>query len=254
MVDLEEIAILPDYPTSFHQLVPPVAPFPFGIQLIRTVKPIKSLVYGFPLELTTNPTSRQQLRVLRPPHLTLSFSEPTFGLFAELRDLVAETTEVFSIRYTPLRRLIPHEMFLSQPLQAFRKVHIHLHLPRPRMIIVDGEAVQDVNSPSTLFIDRLVSALTLAPIDVQDRYAIWTLDGWDAPGQVENATRTQLWPIDAGTEPAQPDDLAADQAREPLEEGKGRQNDHWERETNLKLFGGLLNLSLESKKYRGREG
>jgi hypothetical protein len=49
--------------------------------------------------------------------------------------------------------------------------------------VVDGEAVQDVNSPSTLFIDRLVSALTLAPIDVQDRYAIWTLDGWDAPGQ-----------------------------------------------------------------------
>ena len=248
MESLEIISILPDYPTSFHQLVPPVPPFPFGFQLIRTRKPMKSLSYGFPLEKTTNSASRQQLKTLHPPKLDLTFEQPTVSLFEELKDAVAETTEIFGLRYQPIRQLVDHQMFLCEPLQSFKKIHLHLLLPRPRNIITgppDRRTVEeDPNSPIVLFIVRLISAMEAAEPEVQDRYTIWKVDGWDSPGQVKNATKTRIWPADVLFSTDEDEVIAPEEPVEVRTDGK-----HWERETNFKLFGGLLNLSLESKKH-----
>lgn len=252
MESLEVISILPDYPTSFHQLVPPVPTFLFGFQLIRTRKPMKSLTYGFPLESTTNSASRQQLKALRPPKLNLTFDMPTVSLFQELKDAVSETTEVFGIRYLPTRRLVDHQMFLCEPLQSFKKIHLYLNLPRPRSIMIGPpnhrSMEEDPQSPLVLFVTSLISAMEAAEPEVQDRYTIWKVDGWDTPGQVKNATKTRIWPAQVLFSLDFDDDGAApEQIEEPVAERS--ETKHWERETNFKLFGGLLNLSLESKKH-----
>jgi len=253
MESLEIISILPDYPTSFHQLVPPVPTLLFGFQLIRTRKPMKSLTYGFPLELTTNSASRQQLKTLHPPKLNLTFDLPTVSLFEELQNAVAENTEILGLRYTPTRRLVDHQMFLCEPLQSFRRIHLYLNLPRPRNIMVgppDHRAVEeDPSSPVVVFVTSLLSAMEAADSEVQDRYTIWKVDGWDSPGQVKNATKTRIWPAQVlFSLDFDENDVAPQEEAQPVVERN--ESKHWERETNYKLFGGLLNLSLESKRHR----
>lgn len=274
LTSLTSISILPDYPTSFDQLVAPVPTFPFGLQLIRTPKPTKTITFGFPLDSTTNSASRQHLKTLRPPRLNLSFERPTEDLFAELKDLVAETTGVLGIRYVPLRRLVDAATFLCEPLQSFERIHLYLNLPRPRQILVGPEGArtlgEDPSSPVILFTTSLVSALEAADADVQKRYTVWKVDGWESAGQVKNATKTKLWPVqvlfeslddedgmegadgaEAGsskkiqsTGEEEEDDLDRRQA-----ELAGKEKKHWDREMNFKLLGGLVNLTLESKKH-----
>lgn len=261
MTQLEHVSILPDYPTSFHQLVPPVPPFLFGFQLIRSRKPMRSLTYGLPLESTTNPASRQQLRSLHPPRLTISVSQPSTRLFTELKDLVAETTDRLTIRYIPLRSLTDHQVFLCEPLQEFKQIHLYLNLPRPRMIMtgpVGSQTIgEDPQSPVTVFIAALLAALEASSSEIQDRYTVWKVEGWDAAGQVDSATRTRIWPVaslfefdfDEDENPDRGRKARAIEEEEPVVQVPSSSKEHWERETNLKLFGGLLSLSLESKKH-----
>jgi hypothetical protein len=268
MTELQSISILPDYPTSFDPLVSSVPEFPFGLQLVRTQKPIKNLTFGLPLERTTNPSSRQHLKWLKPPKLEVSFNQPTVALFRELRDLVAETTDQLGIRYIPLRSLVSPEVLLCPELQSFKKVNLYLHLPRPYLIMVgppDAQTLgEDPEAPITRFTTSLLNALEAASEDVQKRYTVWRVTGWETAGQVANATRTRIWPtavlfdteFDFDSNAPTPDKEAPPPPKiEPDAKVTKRSNDanHWERETNLRLFGGLFNLSLESKRHGARK-
>ena len=266
MTELESISILPDFPTSFDPLVSSVPTFPFGLQLVRTQKPIKSLAFGLPLELSTNPSSRQHLKVLKPPKLEITLSRPTSGIFTELRDLVAETTDQLGIRYIPLRTLVGPEVLLCPELQSFQRVNLYLHLPRPNLVMVgppDAQTLgEDPASPITRFTTSLLAALEASNAETQKRYTVWKLEGWETAGQVANATRTRIWPtavlfdheFDYDSNAPTPDKEAPPPPPEPEQKVVKRSNEakHWERETNLRLFGGLFNLSLESKRHGGR--
>ena len=245
MINLESISILPDYPTPFHQFVSAVAPFNFGLQLVRTQRPIKSLTYGLPLELTTNPSSRQHLRHLGPPRLDLTFMRPSVELFNELTGLVRGTTTHLGIRYVPTRNLVAHDVFLCESLEAFERIDIHLHLPRARLT-PNGE---DPMSTFVTLMNSLISALESSSEQVQRRYKVWKVEGWETAGQVASATRTRLWPA------AVLFDLDATEPIEEIESEPVRttSDDNWERETNYKLLGGMISLNLESKRHRARQ-
>lgn len=249
---------MPDYPTSYHQLVYAIPAFPFGLQLVRTAKPMSSFTFGLPLESTTNPTSRQHLKQMRASRLSFTFVMPSPSILAELKDL-AETTDHLTIRYVPLRGFVDARRFLCEDLQTFRKIELHLLLPKPRMIFVGtGEnrtIVEDPESPGQRFITDLISALELAEADTRERYTVILVDGWDIPGRVHKATKTKLWPkeafwdLEAETEEEGDTKAEADKDESSVTFTKTKKKqDHWERETNLRLLGGLFNLRLESKK------
>lgn len=275
---IEEVSILPDWPTPFHPLVSPLAAFPFGLQLVRTRKPLKSLILGLPLELSTNKASRQQLRTLATPRLTLTFTRPTLDLFRELKDLVAESTSVLGIRFVTNRITIEPDVLLCEPLQSFRKIELHLHLPRPhRALAVTPYGVpimEDSDSPTLLFVDRLIKALDHAKDEVRERYTVYRVIGWENPSGLKDTTR--LWPpldeesvLDQqlllegavgkegalvlasssmkteGKAPAS-DTASNGAAGEPR---RSNEKPSWERQTNLKVLGGFIGLSLESKRY-----
>jgi hypothetical protein len=289
---LEEISILPDWPTTFHPLVDYIVPFPFGLQLMRTQKPIKSLTYGLPLDATTNSVSRQQLRTLSPPRLKLTFARPTLALFEELRELVVESTDVLAIRYVTTRLSIEPGLLLCEPLQAFKKVELHLHLPRPERTLhtpFGPRLIVDPDSPTTTFIARLISAIEAMDEDVQERYTVYNVQGWELTNGMQE--KTVLWPppsvamnasgvtgatremedelkrIQYGTEtdtehPAAGSSGSGENKEKAVVLGNGRSStvatseakrssdkSQWERQTNLKLLGGFIGLSLESKKY-----
>lgn len=263
LANLEEILFMPDYPTPFHQLISPVPHFQFGLQLLKTTKPMKTLIYGFPLETTTNSASRQQLRTLHPSKLQLTTYAPYAKLFEELKDLVAETTDVLILRYVPFRSLVLPSLFLCDHLQSFKRIHLHLWLPRPRMIMTgpDGHRslTEDPESPVTVFITNFLAEMEHASVEVQERYKVYKFEGWDTAGQVNQATKTRIWPKDVlfnedldaedaegAHKVASVDEEDEDEARQ-VEEAEERK--YWERETDLKLFGGLVNLKLESKKH-----
>lgn len=253
---LLSIEILPDYPTSCSPLAyaPPV--FPFGMQLLKTAKPCTSLAFGLPLESTTNPSSRQNLKALKPKRLSLTFVKPTVSLFTELASLIGDTVDLLTIRYLPIRGFVDGQMFLCDPLQSFRRIEIHVLMPHPRMIFVGaGDSrtlVEDPESPGKRFTTAMVEALEMASEEIQSRYTIWMVDEWDVPGRAHKAVKTKLWPKEAlwdldtqGTRDLEHDDPPT--VAPVIKKGKEKQT-HWERETNLKLLGGLFSLRLESKK------
>ncbi|KAI9639876.1 uncharacterized protein MKK02DRAFT_40205 [Dioszegia hungarica] len=277
---LEAISILPDYPTPFHPFIPPIPSFAFGFQLIRTQKDrLKSLVYGLPLESSTNEASRQQLAVLRPRHLTLSFVRPTIPLFKELAGLVGSTTETLVIQYIPAGsgRLVTSNILLCEPLQDFRKIIIHLHLPSQRYEI-PGPFGQRTFVPQkdpqviSEFLASLISALEVEEEEVKERYEVWRVEGWDIPGAAHQATKRRLWPeiVEVEDEKREMEEVVKEMAEASgsgasgggfLDKMMGKQaggsaappkekeRQHWDRETNLRLLGGLVNLRLESKKH-----
>ena len=268
LIELESISILPDYPTSFDPLVSSVPTFPFGLQLVRTQKPIKALCFGLPLELSTNAASRQHLKVLRPPKLTITLSRPNYALLTELRDSVAEITQELGIRYVPTRTLIEPEVLFCKDLQSFRHINLFLHLPRPPLAMVGppgGQTLEDDPAhPITRFTASLLALLEGSSAEVQARYTVWKVEGWETAGQVESATRTKIWPtailfdhefeFDSNA-PTPTEEKALPKQVEPAAVVKKNttQGEHWERETNLRLFGGLFNLSLESKRHGPRK-
>lgn len=249
---------MPDHPTSYDQLIYAIPSFPFGLQLVRTTKPLESLTFGLPLESTTNSASRQHLKTLKTPSLSLTFGKPTTSLFSELREL-ADTTSHLTIRYVPQRGFVDSNMFLSDPLQAFPRIELYLLLPRPRMMMVgsgDNRTIaEDPESPAKRFVTELIDTLEISSEEMQERYTVWLMDGWDIPGRAHKATKTKLWPKEAfwdmeaeiadEEKPAQPEDKRGETIVPTKAKGKQA---YWERETNLRLLGGLFNLRLESKK------
>jgi hypothetical protein len=255
-----------------------VVPFPFGLQLVRTVRPLRSLTYGLPLESTTNASSRQGLKALAPRHLSLTFDRPTVALFTELKDLLADTLERLTIRYVPSRVLVnPREVLLCEPLQKFKRVELQLLLPRPRMTLlgtgVERTLGEDPESPRRRFIDGVIAALEDASEETQEAYEVYVVANWDIPGRAHLAEPTRIWPVesavnvlfDEAEEAAEVNEKEAARvvgtAREDEKKGFARvgggasgsaskdRSEHWERETNLRLLGGLFNLRLESKKH-----
>lgn len=279
--NLESISILPDYPTPYHPLVPSIPAFNFGFQLIRTQRSrLKSLVYGMPLESTTNEASRQQLSILRPSRLTLSFVRPTIPLFKELATLVGETTDDLTIRYIPTGsgKLVAANILLCEPLQSFKRVSIFLYLPKSRVAVPgpfgSTSYIPQKDQPAiSEFIASLISALEVESEEVQERYEVWRMDGWEIPGAAQLAAKTRLWPEDseveatggglalggiekgdgtlapAGSQSGAPGGSQGGKGSGILKREAPKERQHWDRETNLKLLGGLVNLRLESKKH-----
>lgn len=244
---------MPDYPTSFHPLVFPTPIFPFGLQLVRT----KSLVrfnYGMPLESTTNPSSRQQFKIMQPRYLDITTVTPTVELFTEIKDLVASTTDTLSIRFVSVRA-VPHaSIFLCAPLQEFKRIDLYLNLRRPtRRLAGEGDSRHIVDEPDAAgqrLITQLIDGLELSDQETQTRYRIWRVDDWDLAGSAHDALRTRLWPVlDDQLEEASSGNAKSDQTVANPESSKATAKpQRWERETNLRLLGGLINLRLESKK------
>ena len=216
-----------------------------------------------PLESTTNSSSRQQLKILQPRYLDLTFVTPTIELFTELKDLVSSTTECLSIRYVAVRGVPNASLFLCEPLQAFKRIDIYLNLPRPRRRIAgtgnDRHIVDEPDPAGERLVTNLVAAMEIADEDVQARYRIFKVDDWDVAGQVHSAPRTRLWPLhDLEDESKAPSSqLAIMDTKDTLTTGEPTgagpsvtktKSESWERQTNLRLLGGLINLRLESKK------
>ena len=215
-----------------------------------------------PLESTTNSSSRQQLKILQPRYLDLTFVTPTIEIFTELKDLVSSTTECLSIRYVAVRGVPNASLFLCEPLQAFKRINIYLNLPRPRRRIAgtgnDRHIVDEPDPAGERLVTNLVAAMEIADEDVQARYRIFKVDDWDVAGQVHSAPRTRLWPLhDFDEESEAASQLAITDAKDTLTPGEPTgagpsvtktKSERWERQTNLRLLGGLINLRLESKK------
>lgn len=273
---LSEIAILPHYPTTFHPLSFRLDPFPFGLQLVRTVRPLRSLTYGLPLESTTNASSRQGLKTLAPRHLSLTFDRPTVALFSELKDLLSDTLERLTIRYVPSRVFVnPREVLLCEALRKFKRVELQLLLPRARMTLLgtgsERTLGEDPESPRRRFIDGMLAALEGASEETQEAYEVHVVANWDIPGRAHLAEMTRIWPVESEAsvlfDEAEEDGqkagagAGAGAAKEDEKKGFARvssgagasgskdKSEHWERETNLRLLGGLFNLRLESKKH-----
>jgi hypothetical protein len=213
-----------------------------------------------PLESTTNSSSRQQLKILRPRYLDLTFVTPSVGLFTELKDLVSSTTECLSIRYVAARAVPNASVFLCPPLQAFKRINIYLNLPRPRRRIAgegnDRRIVDEDDPAGQRLVTQLIEAMELADDETQARYRIWKVENWDVAGQVHSAPRTRLWPVhDEELRSDHNESYSAEAViiskEVPSTAVAGPsvpKSERWERETNLRLLGGLINLRLESKK------
>lgn len=245
---------------------------------------MKSLVYGLPLESTTNTASRQHLKTLNPRHLSITLDKPTVALLTELKDLLADTIERLTIRYLPTRYLVDAQMFLSEPLLLFKRVDLYLFLPRPRMILVgpanDRAFVEDPESPRKRFVSKLISELEKASEETQEGYKVWIAENWDVPGRAHKMNSTLIWPVPSTVlfdeedgegeggnlitengeksekrKQSESGETKSGWTRSSKEAGssssaaQGGQKKHWERETNLRLLGGLVNLRLESKKH-----
>lgn len=261
---LEDVSILPEWPTPQYNWEETMRPFNFGIQLVRTKRRIRSFTYGLPLETTTNETSRQHLGELQVPNLTVTFARPSASLFRELSDLTAAHTKHLSIRYIFTNPPVDPSVFICPGLENFEKIEILLHLPRPRRILaaeITGQTlINDPNSPGLLFSSALTTLLEATTDEIRSRYTVYEVKGWDVPGGADRIRRVRVWPqhdmlfeVDESgpelveKEPERTEPKGKDVVRG--ESSTGNQSKQWERQTDLKLFGGLIRLSLESKKH-----
>lgn len=249
-------------------------------------KRLDCFTFGLPLELSTNKVSRQHLALLAPHRLEITLLlQNNPQLMTELADLLTDKITSLSIRYLASDRTT-HELpdpalLLSPTMDRFRTIDIHLPAAtapsRVPAIIPNRPFAGHQNPPlddTSSFSQRIVDLISLDP-DRRKRYAVW-LEGEAPMGgfgpvaiKAEEHTIWERemdvsWPV-RNEEPA--DDLARGVSKEAGSsvekdrgEGAGKKagvrddeadagTDHWERETNLRLFGGLLSLRLESKKH-----
>jgi hypothetical protein len=220
--------------------------------------------------MTTNEASRQQLKTLAVPRLNLTFSRPTLALFEELETLVLESTKTLGIRYVTNRIATEPKLLLCEPLQSFEKIVIVLWLPRPARIIntAIGQYIEDdPNSPTLAYVKDLIKLLEAADEDVQERYEVYNVTGWEASNDM--SSREKIWPVaveETEVEVAVIDEKKGTSEKREIEgaghpstvtrtgkatagTGKSSSKSQWERQTNYNILGGLIGLSLESKKY-----
>jgi hypothetical protein len=270
---------MPLYPWSPSPFEEIVAPFAFGLQLIpvpsETRPRLKNFTLGLPLESSTNAAQRQHLVALAPEVFGMTVIRPTFSLFRELASSLAGVIDTLSIRYL----LIPQDhdfvdpaMFVSEALDAFK--HVHLHLPARANMMSYRIHMNQVETAAT-FADRIVD-LVLADKERQERYTVWVEDprnGFNLDLSRREKVLYQPQPVEkdkvlfdvdfdsaldtpvessSRSLPASSVQTSTTTATSPASKnskGKGKDTEKvWDRETNLKLLGGLISLRLESKK------
>lgn len=270
------ISILPTWPHPSSPFLPGLAPFPFGLQVIPIRAHLQILALGLPLDMCTNPTSRQHLRSLRLNQLGVSIARPGPEILAELWDLVGDTCGTLSIRYTPSINVVGHQIqleplvdplsILYSPLRNFP--HLVFYLPR----IVSLAAVPYANQPMegghavASFAQRLVDVVA-DDDELRDKVEIWLVGGVDgllsgfggvsdSGGSSTSADNERLWPIPAPTNDVNqlptddPEFNAAllQRRRSSAAEADQRSKSTWQRQTDLRLLGGLLGVRMESRK------
>jgi hypothetical protein len=265
LTNLKSISILPVYPFSPDPFENILAPFDFGLQLIPVPKPdsprLKHLAFGLPLELTTNAAGRQHLRRIAPEKLSVTVLRPNMSLFEELRDGLSGTIETLSVRYLAVsivRDLMDPAILVNPVLDAFK--HVHLHLPSRAHPILSHPYMGQTDRGMSMS-DRVVQMIQMDE-GRRKRYTVWV----EHVNNGFNADMTKREEMVFQPEMSVEEILVAEEetrrrleSNEKEEEGgkkdKGKQADRerdmdktWERETNLKLLGGLISLRLESKK------
>lgn len=239
-------------------------------------KRLDCLTLGLPLDQCTNTASRQHLRFLRPKRLEISLLlHPNASLLTELATLFRDTDTHLSIRYLASDRApqLPDPSILLDPsLNVFPTIDLHIpSLTGPgRPPMLPHRPFTNQPSPHTSFADHLVSLISLDP-SMRRRYAVYLEHaappmGGFGPGWMKPEERVvwerevdAAWPgsavgpdsgegvVDAGSSRGEKRDVG--KAVEERGDAGGAGEDHWERETNLKLLGGLISLRLESKKH-----
>ncbi|GHJ89606.1 hypothetical protein NliqN6_6008 [Naganishia liquefaciens] len=238
------------------------------------IKRLDCLTLGLPLDLSTNTLSRQHLSLLRPKRLEIALLlQPHASLLAELAALLESTHTHLSVRYLASERAPVHlpdpSLLLDPSLDVFPTVDIHLPAitspGRPPMLPnrpYDGQP-----DPQISFSEHLVDLISLDPAR-RKRYAVY-LEGGVAPmgafgpGWMKPEERViwerevdLVWPGSAvGVNKDDTGEAVQDVGSSVKRQAEGRADageageEHWERETNLKLLGGLISLRLESKKH-----
>lgn len=231
------------------------------------VKRLECFTLGLPLELATNEVSRQHLRLLRPRRLEITLVlQHNPRLMAELAELLSDKISTLSIRYLASERGmdLPDPADLVSPtMDRFRAVDIHLPAltaPSPAPHIIPHTRYQGQQDPYTSFSQHFVHLIT-ADGGKRKRYAVWVEGEAPAMGPFAQGTiRPEdrvVWEREGDAAWSVSDERIANSATSGgTGKGKARDDgpddhgsDHWERETNLKLLGGLLSLRLESKKH-----
>lgn len=219
MKRLEKVSVLPNFPTTSNMLR--TRAFPFGLQLVPSVA---ELVVGLPLETSTNTSSRQALSRLPLRRLTVTFHSPTMELFEELQKL--QPNVELTVRYIPFQGQVDIPTLFCKPLHSYESIRLYLYLPRPRMLEEDTE---DPDSTTALYLSRILSHLGSASTEDQVRYTVFKVFNWDIPGF--HVVAKQIWPEKA-----------------ELEASSNTPAKAWQRQTDLKLFGGLIGFRMESRK------
>jgi hypothetical protein len=267
------LPLYPYSPSPFENVLPP---FDFGLQLIpvpsETRPRLKHLTLGLPLELTTNAAQRQHLGQLKPEKFSMTVLRPSNALFGELATALSEVTDTLSIRYLSVsahRELSDPASFVCSTLDAFK--HVHLHLPARANSAFRHPYIGRMDERIT-FADRIID-LILADKERQERYTVW-IEDYRGGFNLDLSRREEIL-----YQPAEKDKILFDIGLHDLDENppaesgpstiqnstvtvvggpettvkkptaKGKDSEKsWERETNLKLLGGLISLRLESKK------
>lgn len=277
LTHLESLSIAPLYPYSpspFENVLPP---FDFGLQLIpvpsETRPRLKHLSLGLPLELITNATQRQHLAQLKPEKFSMTVLRPSNPLFSELATALAGATDTLSVRYLNVsahRELSDPASFVCTALDAFK--HVHLHLPARANSVFHHPYIGRIDERVS-FADRIID-LILADKERQERYTVWIEDfrggfnldltrreeilyqpaekdkvlfdvGFDMDEEEPVAGRSSVEQSRTTVTVANGPETSV---KKPVGKGKDAEKS-WERETNLKLLGGLISLRLESKKH-----
>jgi hypothetical protein len=265
LTHLETLAILPNYPftsTPYEDLLPP---FEFGLQLIPTPTGnehrLKHFELGLPIEVCTNRVQRQHLAALEVASLRVTMLRPTVEMVDELAGLVKATTDTIHLRYVTisLRPLIDPTVFFSPSLEEFPNVV--LHLPRFASSL-HRHPYAGQTDMQTSFAQRIIDVITSDQVK-QERYTVWIEDEVGAFDVTGRRKEELLWKAiprmgEAATDESTKESTSTQGGDSTWQgevntsnvEEKGKKKaESWERETNLRLFGGLVSLRMESKKH-----
>jgi len=160
-------------------------------------------------------------------------------------------------------------VLLCEPLQSFKKINLYLNLPRAKRVLSGPEGnrilIDDPSSPVLVYVTRLISLLEVADLEVQKRYTVYNVSDWEIPGGNSKGKAKKIWPFEEITEEEglmdemdEMDELISGSSsgktkkvveKEKKKEERKSDSQQWERQTDLRLFGGLIGLRLESKKH-----